>query len=336
MGERMLKTKVLHALRNATDYVSGQMLCDQFSVSRTAVWKCINQLKEEGYVIEAVQNRGYCITSYPDLITDSEIESLLIDQPGIIQKLVYFKEIDSTNNEAKRQGAERGEEIPDGTLFIAECQNGGRGRRGKGWISPEGSGIWMSLLLRPQLNPNHASMLTLVAAMAVTKAITEVTSTTGCRIKWPNDIVFNKRKICGILTEMSAEMDFIHYVVIGIGINVNTEGMDSAIENIATSLYAETGQHIKRSSIVAAFSKAFEQYYRRFLADGNLSGFLGEYNSILINVNKEVKILGADKEFTGIALGINETGELLVKRTDGTTATVCAGEVSVRGLYGYV
>ena len=199
-----MKTKILRQLRTTNEYVSGQMLCDELGVSRTAVWKAINQLKEEGYTIEAVQNKGYKITGYPDILTAEEIESQL--NPGdTVKKVVYAPEIDSTNNEAKRN-AENG--AKDGTLYITESQTGGRGRRGRQWVSPSGSGIWMTLLLRPQINPANASMLTIVAAMAVTMAIRRAVAETGadveCHIKWPNDVVINKKKVCGILTEMRA------------------------------------------------------------------------------------------------------------------------------------
>lgn len=332
----MLKAKILHELRNASDYVSGQSLCKKFDVSRTAIWKCINQLKEEGYEVVAVNNKGYCITAYPDLITDSEIESLLIDQQGIVSKLVYFEETDSTNNEAKRHAEDGQDKVPDGTLFITECQTGGRGRRGRSWESPAGSGIWMSLLLRPKVSPQNASMLTLVAALAVAKAVESVTGEKNCRIKWPNDIVLNKKKICGILTEMSAETDFIHYVVIGIGINVNTTEFDEAIKDTASSLYVETKAHVKRSEIVAAFSKEFKKYYDIFLETENLSGVIKAYNDMLINAGRQVKIISGSEEYTGTATGINENGELLVTKEDCTEVAICAGEVSVRGLYGYV
>ena len=257
-----MKTKILNVLRKSDGYVSGQALCNMLGVSRTAVWKVINQLKEEGYVIEAVQNKGYHITQYPDILTSSEIMSQLTcvdtgNTTGIIREVVYYDETDSTNNEAKR-AAER-DNAADGTLYITESQTGGRGRRGRNWVSPAGSGIWMSLLLRPDIAPVNASMLTIVAAMAVQEAIHKVLTEDGhvaeCRIKWPNDIVLNKKKVCGILTEMSAEMDYIHYVVIGMGINVNTTEFDDSIKATASSLYLETGDHLKRSRIVAAFSE---------------------------------------------------------------------------------
>lgn len=331
-----MKKKILKQLRNAQGYVSGQSICDELGVSRTAVWKYINQLKEEGYVIEAVQNKGYRITGYPDILTETEIESQLLGELAV-KRVVYAGQLDSTNNEAKRN-AENG--APDGTLYITECQTGGRGRRGRQWISPAGSGIWMSLLLRPNLNPANASMLTIVAAMAVTAAVERVVREAGCsvdcHIKWPNDVVVNKKKICGILTEMSAEMDCIHFVVIGIGINVNTTEFDETIREMASSLYLETGKHIKRSEIVAAFAQEFTTYYGRFLKSGDLSSLAEDYNRMLINIGKQVQIQDRQDTFTGTALGIDSRGELLVQKEDGTRTVVSAGEVSVRGLYGYV
>ena len=181
-----MKSEILHLLRHADGYVSGQQLCETFGVSRTAVWKVINQLKEEGYVIDSVQNKGYRITEYPDIITASEIESLLLDDSGnmqgICRHIQYFDKTDSTNNQAKL-AAEKN--APEGTLFVAECQTGGRGRRGKTWESPAGSGIWMSLLLRPDISPESASMLTLVLAVAMVDAINEEVQDAKCYVKWP-------------------------------------------------------------------------------------------------------------------------------------------------------
>lgn len=337
-----MKTKILNVLRNSKEYVSGQSLCNMLGVSRTAVWKVINQLKEEGYEIEAVQNKGYRITKYPDILTSSEIMSQLIDSrtgkaDGIISEVVYYDETDSTNNEAKR-AAEK-DNAADGTLYITECQTGGRGRRGRSWASPAGSGIWMSLLLRPDIAPANASMLTIVAAMAEQEAIRTVLTEDGhdteCRIKWPNDIVLNKKKISGILTEMSAEMDYIHYVVIGMGINVNTTEFDDSIKATASSLYLETGDHLKRSRIVAAFSKSFAKYYKEFVKTQNLAGLKEDYNTMLVNKDSDVKAIYADKEIVGKALGINDEGELIIK-TDEGEKIIRTGEVSVRGLYGYV
>lgn len=331
-----MKTKILKKLRNSEDYISGQSLCKELGVSRTAIWKVINQLKEEGYVFDAIQNKGYKISEYPDLITKSEIESQL-DDNNVIKAVQFFDETDSTNTQAKLY-AEKG--AADGTLFVAEKQEDGRGRRGHGWISPSGSGIWMTLLLRPDIEPVNASMLTIVSAMAVTDAVKKEAETEGvpleCQIKWPNDVVVNKKKVCGILTEMSAQMDVVNYVVIGIGINVNTTEFDESIKATASSLYVETGKHFKRSRLIKYFSESFTKYYDRFMKTQNLSDLKDDYNSMLVNKNNIVKIINREETFTGTALGIDDKGELEVVREDGSHTMIVSGEVSVRGLYGYV
>ena len=252
---------------------------------------------------------------------------------GICRHIQYFDKTDSTNNQAKL-AAEKN--APEGTLFVAECQTGGRGRRGKTWESPAGSGIWMSLLLRPDISPESASMLTLVLAVAMVDAINEEVQDAKCYVKWPNDIVLNNRKISGTLTEMSAEMDSIHYVVIGIGINVNTTDFDESIKDMATSIYLGTGKKVKRSNIIAAFSHSFKKYYEAFLKTQNLTYIVDRYNELLINKGRTVKAIYANKELVGEALGINKDGELIIKTEDGCETAIRAGEVSVRGLYGYV
>ena len=350
-----IKTSILRMIRQSSGYVSGQSLCEALGVSRTAVWKYVNQLKEEGYEFDAVSNKGYRIVKYPDIITREEIESMLPDGLAVTN-VVYYHETDSTNTRAK-QAAEEGEK--SGTLFITECQTGGRGRRGRSWESPAGSGIWMSLLLRPEIKPFDASMLTIVAAMGMKDAIEEiigdgVTAGAGdgdvagdgagdgagkggihCKIKWPNDIVLGDRKICGMLTEMSAETDWINYVVIGIGVNVNTTEFDDSIKDTASSILLQTGSSVKRSDIVVAFARHFSKYYEEFLKKCNLSGLTDDYNKALINVGRDVKIVERDGSFVAKAVGIDETGNLIVEK-DGDTKRIVAGEVSVRGLYGYV
>lgn len=326
-----MKSRILQILRNASEYVSGQELCETLGVSRTAVWKVINKLKEEGYEIEAVQNRGYRILAYPDVITDSEIESRL-DTGWAGSRVLYFEETDSTNNQAKRS-AEEG--APHGTLVVAERQSAGKGRRGKSWSSPQGSGIFMSLLLKPELSPEYASMLTLVTALSVSKAVEEVTGLKAM-IKWPNDLVLNRKKITGILTEMSAELEQIHYVVIGIGINVNMEELPKEIRETATSLWLESGKRTSRAELIAAFLRCFEKDYEQFIRTEDVSLLMEEYNARLINRNKEVRIMDPAGEYGGIALGIDEKGHLLVERENRGLEKITSGEVSVRGVYGYV
>lgn len=248
------------------------------------------------------------------------------------QNAVFFDEADSTNNIIKKM-AEDG--AKHGTLAIAEVQTAGRGRRGRSWSSPKGSGIWMSFLLRPDMAPQNVSMLTLVAALAARTAVLEETGIK-TQIKWPNDIVANGKKVCGILTELSATPDKVHHVVVGVGINANTKEFPEDIKDTATSLLLEGGMEVNRASLIVAFGKAFEMYYEQFMQTQDLTLLVEEYNQNLVNRNNKVKIIDTSMEYTGISKGINELGELLVTDDDGKMRVVRSGEVSVRGIYGYV
>lgn len=325
-----MKAEILEALRETDGYVSGQELCNKFGVSRTAVWKAVKQLKEAGYEIEAVSNKGYRIVSAPDLMNEAELSSIR-NTKWAGQKIFYYDVTDSTNIRAKEL-AEEG--YPGGTLVVADRQEAGRGRRGRSWDSPAGNGIFMTLLLKPDINPNHASMLTLVAAMAVARAI-EQTVGMQAQIKWPNDIVLGGKKVCGILTEMSAQFDYINHIVIGIGINVHNQDFPEAIKETAGSIYTETGKHIRRAELIEQILEQFEHYYEIFLQTEDLSGIVKEYDAILANRNRGVKVLDPKEPFEGTAVGITKKGELIVD-TLKSRRFVSSGEVSVRGLYGYV
>ena len=326
-----MKGEILKLLKETDGYVSGQELCRRFGVSRTAVWKVINQLKEEGYEIEAVRNRGYVLKGAGDVLSEAELLSCLkTEWAG--GRTVYFDATDSTNVQAKRLAEAH---APHGTLVVSDRQDGGKGRRGRSWASPSGVGIWMSLILRPEIAPSSASMLTLAAALAVRKGILEETGLSPL-IKWPNDLVLNGKKICGILTEMSTELMEIQYVITGIGINVNQKEFPPEIRDTATSLSLEAGRSFRRSSLIAAILKAFEKDYTAFLKTGDLSLLLEEYNACLVNRGKEVCILDPSGEYRAVAEGIDESGSLLVTLPDGTRREIISGEVSVRGIYGYV
>ena len=326
-----MKEEILRLLRSADGYISGQELCNRFGVSRTAVWKAINQLKEAGYEIEAQQNKGYRLMAAPDLMTEAEIKSLMHTE-WVAKEVLYFDTIDSTNTKAQEL-AEKG--YPSGTLVVADKQEAGKGRRGRSWVSPSGTGIFMTLMIKPDINPNNASMLTLVAALAVAKAITSVTGEEAL-IKWPNDIVVNGKKVCGILTEMNAQFDYINHIVVGIGINVHNESFPEEISQMASSLMIEAGgKRFHRAQIIAETMSYFEQYYDTFLKTQDLSALVREYDELLVNRNKSVRVLDPKEPFDGKAMGITPKGELIVDTWE-SRKLVSSGEVSVRGIYGYV
>lgn len=313
-----MKQKILSILKNSPDYISGEQISNMLGISRTAVWKNINKLRSEGYEIESVTNRGYRIVKTPDIVS-----GLLPRTEFIGQNVSYIYETDSTNQEAKRNF-----EMPDGTVFVSEVQNGGKGRLGRGWSSPAGVGIWMSILLKPDIPPGKVSAITLAAGLAVAEAIP------GSGIKWPNDVVIGGKKICGILTEMSAEMERVNYVVTGIGVNVNIEEFPADISEKATSLLIETGERHSRADLAERILENFEAVYKRFLEKG-FSGISREYKRYCVTLNKEVNIIDSNESVRAYAVDIDDDGGLIVE-INGKKKVVTAGEVSVRGIYGYI
>lgn len=330
-----MKAEILKLLREADGYVSGQQLCEKFGVPRTAVWKVIRQLQEEGYQVEAVRNKGYHIVDSPDIMTKEELDSLM-ETKWIGRNVVYYDTVDSTNLRIKQMGDEG---APEGTLAVADQQSAGRGRRGRSWDSPAGSSIYMSLLLRPEIEPDKAPMITLVMACSVAEGIMDCGDSCGnpqVQIKWPNDIIINGKKLVGILTEMSTQIDYINHVTVGVGINVNLTEFPEEIRETATSLCLECGHVVKRAPLIAAIMKRMEKNYEIFLKTGDLTGLMDKYSEMLVNKDRDVMILGVKEQYRAHAIGINQTGELIVRREDGSEEAIYAGEVSVRGVYGYV
>ena len=267
------------------------------------------------------------------------------------RSVYYFQCTDSTNIQAvlaAKNGARHG------AVFVAEKQTAGNGRRGRTWESPAGKNLYFSLLLKPDFAPDKAAMLTLVMAVAVARALQKsakslglclqgTATKDGCglqaglwAIKWPNDLVMNGKKICGILTEMSLDQNRIGHVVIGVGINVESQEFASELVDKATSIEAECGQVLSKELLLAEILKSFEELYEIFQKTCDLSVLQAEYEELLVNKDREVCVLDPKGEYRGIARGINATGELLVEREEGALETVYAGEVSVRGIYGYV
>lgn len=329
-----MKNKILEELKaNSGQVVSGEEISRKLGISRTAVWKHIGKLRSEGYNIESQTNSGYKLIGSPDLLTLNELEPFL-DTEFIGRNVVYLDSINSTNTYAKKRAEEP---FKEGTVVIAEEQSAGKGRLGKHWVSPKGKGIWMSIMLKPDILPADAPKLTIVTAYAVANAILSCCNL-DARIKWPNDIIAGGKKLCGILTEMSAEADEIKYVVIGIGINANLDIGDfgQEVSSIATSISIESGRNISRKSLVASVLKEFELIYKDFERTGSIKFILDEYKNKSAVLGKEIRIISRKEEITGLAIDISEEGHLVVRLDDGSIREVMSGEVSVRGMYGYI
>ena len=247
------------------------------------------------------------------------------------KKIIYYEQLDSTNtkvSELAAQGAEHG------TVVVATRQTAGKGRRGREWES-SGDNIYMSMLLKPDFETEKAPMLTLVMAYSVAKVL-GANGFSDIQIKWPNDLILSGKKVCGILTEMHLQGTTIHHVVIGVGINVNGQEFSTELMNKATSLYIECGKRLDKEKLIVDIVDTFMKEYDHFVEVGNLGFLQEEYNAMLVNREKEVRVLEPENEYTAYAQGINQMGELEVRLPDGTERTVYAGEVSVRGVYRYV
>ena len=245
--------------------------------------------------------------------------------------IVHYDEIDSTNIEARRLSQEG---VKQGLVVVADKQTSGKGRRGRTWESPGGENLYFSILLKPVMDAKLAPMLTIVMAYSVAKILEG--EGLPVQIKWPNDLVLSKKKVCGILTEMHMKDCEIEDIVVGVGINVNTTCFPEELQDKATSIRLETGRCMERDELLQKVLAEFQMQYEMFLHKKDLSPMKEHYNQMLANRNQEVMILEPNSEYEGVALGIDEAGELLVKRSDGKIEKVFSGEVSVRGLYGYV
>lgn len=323
-----MRSKILEILKGNNTFISGEEISVKLGISRAAVWKHITALKKQGYEIQSVTNKGYrLIREKYDKISIEEIKRCL-DAEFIGKKIFYYENIDSTNTAAKENYTE-----PDGTVFIAEHQEKGRGRLSRNWDSEPMSGIYMTILLKPEISPYAVSQITLVAGLAVTAAI-EKLSREPVYIKWPNDVVIHGKKVCGILTELTAEENRINYAVVGIGINVNTKKFSDELKEKATSLFMENNKMFNRSELAATVLSEFEKYYTLFLKKG-FSEILEDYSKKCITIGREVEVITPAVKYQAIAQGIDEEGRLLIKR-NGRVEAINSGEVSVRGIYGYI
>ena len=328
-----MKEEILRLLKeNTKEFISGQEISEKFGVSRTAIWKYINQLKIEGYEIESISKKGYRLTASPDILTYEEIADGLKTK-FIGRKIIHFENIDSTNSEAKELALSGAE---DGTVIIAEEQTMGKGRLGRNFISPKGKGIWMSIILKPDINPLNVSMVTQIGAAAVNKAFKEMKIDTF--IKWPNDILLNKKKLCGILTEMSAELTKVNFIIMGIGINVNVDGEDftEEVKETATSIKIETGKRADRKEIVRRILNNFEELYEDFIEREDIEKTIAicKKNSILMG--RDIRVIKRGNSINAKVLDIDNKGELVVQYEDGEVENLISGEISIRGLNSYI
>ena len=320
-------------LAHQKDYLSGEAMSQQLGISRAAVWKAIETLRQEGYVITSAPNRGYRLDSAPDRIREGELSGHL-SGCTIGSHLLCLDVIDSTNTECKRQAMAG---APHGLAVLSEEQTGGRGRLGRSFQSPKGCGLYLSLLLRPKLPPQEVVDFTAWVAVAVCDGI-EAACGVRPQIKWTNDIVLGGKKLCGILTELGleSETNSLQYLVTGIGVNVNhtPEDFDEEIRSIATSLSMYLGKPIRRAGLAIELLKALDRMYAGF--PHNKQEYLDRYRADCLTVGKDVQLITPVSRQEAHALSIDDKFRLVVEFPDGSQKALSAGEVSVRGMYGYV
>ncbi len=321
-----MKERVLHLLKESSpEFISGEIICRNLGISRTAVWKHIQTLRASGYEIAALPHAGYQLLGVPDRLYPEEIRDGL-DTEFIGRKVYYYEHAISTN-ETARELADRG--CPDGALVIAEEQSGGKGRLGRNWFSPYGKGIWFSIVLFPPVNPSDAPTLTMLGAVAVARAIRKIANVEA-GIKWPNDILLDGKKICGILSGMSAEIERINYLIIGIGINVNVEEFPSELEDTVTSLKIYTGQPVKRTVLLQEILMEIEQLYKLWLQNG-FQPILRFWKEMCVMLNKMIRVNGIKDVFEGWAEDVDDRGNLILRLEDGSLKGFVAGDVSLQG-----
>lgn len=298
-------------LKNEGSYLSGEALASSMGVTRAALWKRVNALRERGFVIEAERGRGYRLLEPPDL----SAEVLRTYARGKLgREVIFYESLDSTNDTA--MGLASGG-AAHGTVVLADEQRKGRGRLGRRWASPQGRNIYMSIILRPGMRPREAALITLMAAVSAATAIREKTGL-GAGIKWPNDLIAGGRKLGGILTEVRSDPDRVLHAVVGVGINVNMAQSDfpHSIRGSATSVFMETGKRHRRTPIVAALLGCLEGELERFTKEGR-GPLLEEWRRLSSTLGKTVRVDAGDEEITGVALDIDDEGRLVLKAGDG-------------------
>lgn len=319
-----MKHKILDRLHEEDDFLSGEKLSEEFGLSRTAIWKHVKALKEDGYQIESVTRKGYRLVASPDIVNYDEIKEILHTKI-VGGKVIYFNSLESTNKTAKEVAAVNEE----GTVVVAEQQTKGRGRLGREWISPNRKGLYFSVILKPDTDPTKVAKLTLMGAAAVNRGLLDMGIES--QIKWPNDIVIKGKKVAGILTEMNCELGTINHIIIGVGINANQskEEIPYELRDRATSLLIEGNKAIKRKELFAAVLNRLDEFYLDFLEEENMDRVLEICRDNSAVIGKDVIVIQGSNSRKGHVVGINHNGELQV-RFDTGLETVFSGEVSIR------
>ena len=327
----MLRDDVLLLLTEAEGYVSGEEMREKLGVTRAAVSQAVRALRAAGYDIDAVTNRGYCLRARPDTLTAGDVLPYLPEARRA--RVQCFAQIDSTNSYLK---AEAMAGAPDGLCAIADRQTAGRGRAGRSFRSDAGQGVYLSMLLRPACAPTAAMTVTAHVAVAVCRALERCGVQPG--IKWTNDLVLGTKKICGILTELTveAESGTVDSIVAGIGVNVRQrpEDFPEELRAIAGSVYSETGLELSRARLAAEMVRALDEMYLDWRRDPR--AYLSDYRARCVTVGRPVRVVRGEDVRTGFAEAVDDAFALVVRRADGSREAVSSGEVSVRGLLGYV
>ncbi len=319
-----MKEKILQALKEEQDYISGAGLSRVLGISRAAVWKHIQSLRAKGYVIASRPNAGYLLQKCPDLLLPAELKPLL--ETSVLGAVIkYQEEVISTNLLARdlaRKGAQ------EGTLIVAETQSGGRGRLGRSWSSPHG-GIWFSMILRPKVSPFQVPLYTLLTAVALTEALWQEESLK-IGIKWPNDLLYEGKKVAGILTEVNAEVERVNYMIVGIGINANfdRELLPTEIQYKATTLKNILGRSVNRKALMCTFLKIWENLYLLTAKEGFLE-MLDLWRKYNVTLGKEIEIKVGETAIKGVAQDIDERGALVLIDAAGDKKVFMAGEVTL-------
>ena len=319
-------SNILQRLIDEGGFVSGEALCAELRMSRSAVWKHIGALRSAGYAIEAVSGRGYRLERLTGAPVAGEVSPLL-DTVSFGRTFIGLEQVDSTNVKAlalAREGA------AEGTVVVADSQTGGRGRMRRAWVSPPGVNLYCSIVLRPPLPSVRVPEIPLVAAAAIHGAVTQECPELQAFIKWPNDLIVAGRKVCGILCEMESEPDFTHFVVVGFGLNVNLDPVPEELQGIATSLVLETGRQVSRARLLAAILNRFERLYREWLDGDDLGSLLPALEEHAWLKGRALQIEQFNRVLTGTEAGLSPQGHLLLRQEDGTVVPVASGEAHLR------